>query len=156
VNITATLLIQIIAFVILIWLVNKKLWGPLSTMMEARQKKIEEGLAASEEGKKALEKAGQKADEALQEAKEQAAVVIHQAQQRANDIVEESKQKASEEADRILVSAKSEIEQEAGRAKEDLRKKVSGLVLSGVEQVLKREVKESDHQEILSDLGAKL
>ncbi len=155
-NITATLLIQVLAFVILIWLVNRKLWGPLSSMMEARQKRIEEGLAASDEGKKALERADQKVEEVIKEAKEQAAVVLHQAQQRASDVVEESKQKAADEAARILDSAKAEVEQEMSRAKEELRKSVSGLVVSGVEQILKREVKEADHQEVLSGLSAKL
>ncbi|HID00334.1 MAG TPA: F0F1 ATP synthase subunit B, partial [Piscirickettsiaceae bacterium] len=32
-NINATLLIQIVAFILLIWFVNKVLWGPLTKLM---------------------------------------------------------------------------------------------------------------------------
>jgi hypothetical protein len=65
VSINATLLIQIIAFVLLIWFVNKMLWGPLSKLMEDRQKKIADGLSAAEKGKHELELAEQKAKDVL-------------------------------------------------------------------------------------------
>ena len=62
-NITVTLIPQMIAFILLIWFVNKVLWGPLSQMMEARQKRIADGLAAAEKGKHEQELAEQRAKE---------------------------------------------------------------------------------------------
>ena len=54
-NITLTLFAQMAAFVVLIYFVNRVLWGPMSEMLEARQKRIADGLAAAEKGKEEQE-----------------------------------------------------------------------------------------------------
>ena len=54
-NITVTLFGQIAAFILLIWFVNKVLWGPLNNLLGERQKKIADGLAAAEKGRHELE-----------------------------------------------------------------------------------------------------
>ncbi|WP_024852122.1 F0F1 ATP synthase subunit B [Hydrogenovibrio kuenenii] len=151
-SINATLLIQIIAFVLLIWFVNKVLWGPLSKLMEDRQKKIADGLSAAEKGKHELELAEQKAKEILKDAKSQAQNVLSQAEKRGSEIVEDAKVKAAEEADRIKAAAQAELEQEVSRAREDLRKEVSGLVVEGAEKILKKEVNAATHNDMLEAL----
>ena len=60
-NITVTLIAQMAAFILLIRFVNKVLWGPVSQIMEARQKRIADGLAAAEKGKHDEELAKQRA-----------------------------------------------------------------------------------------------
>ncbi|MBF6058791.1 MULTISPECIES: F0F1 ATP synthase subunit B [Thiomicrorhabdus] len=151
-SINATLLIQIIAFVLLIWFVNKVLWGPLSKLMEERQKKIADGLSAAEKGKHELELAEQKAKEVLKEAKAQAQNVLSQAEKRGSEIVEDAKVKATEEADRIKASAQAEIEQEVSRAREELRKEVAVLAISGAEKILSKEVNAAAHNDMLEAL----
>lgn len=151
-SINATLLIQIIAFILLIWFVNKLLWGPLSRLMEGRQKRIADGLSAAEKGKHELELAEQRAKEVLREAKEQAQNVLSQAEKRGSEIVDDAKIKASEEADRIKASAHAEIQQEVSRAREDLRKEVSALVVSGAEKILHKEVDAAAHSTMLDTL----
>ncbi|MGE4499803.1 F0F1 ATP synthase subunit B [Hydrogenovibrio thermophilus] len=151
-SINATLLIQILAFVLLIWLVNKVLWGPLSKLMEDRQKRIADGLSAAEKGKHELELAEQRAKEVLKEAKAQAQNVLSQAEKRGSEIVEDAKIKASEEADRIKASAQAELEQEVSRAREELRKEVSTLVVSGAEKILNKEVDAAAHNDMLETL----
>ncbi|BBP47102.1 ATP synthase subunit b [Thiosulfatimonas sediminis] len=151
-SINATLLIQIIAFVLLIWFVNKVLWGPLSKLMEERRKKIADGLSAAEKGKHELELAEQKAKEVLKEAKAQAQNVLSQAEKRGSEIVEDAKVKATEEADRIKASAQAEIEQEVSRAREQLRKEVASIAVSGAEKILNKEVNAAAHNDMLEAL----
>ncbi|MDR9498748.1 MAG: F0F1 ATP synthase subunit B [Hydrogenovibrio sp.] len=151
-SINATLLIQIIAFVLLIWFVNKVLWGPLSKLMEDRQKKIADGLSAAEKGKHELELAEKRAKEVLKDAKSQAQTVLSQAEKRGSEIVEDAKIKATEEAERIKQSAQAEIEQEVSRAREELRKEVSALVVDGAEKILKKEVNAATHNDMLESL----
>ena len=97
-SINATLLIQMIAFMLLIWFVNKVLWAPLSKLMEDRQNKIADGLSAAEKGKHELELAEQKAKDVLKDAKTQAQNILGQAEKRGSEIVEDAKVKATEEA----------------------------------------------------------
>ena len=151
-SINATLLIQIIAFVLLIWFVNKVLWGPLSKLMEDRQKKIADGLSAAEKGKHELELAEKRAKDVLKDAKSQAQTVLSQAEKRGSEIVEDAKIKATEEADRIKASAQAEIEQEVSRAREELRKEVSELVVEGAEKILQKEVNPATHNQMLESL----
>lgn len=151
-SINATLLIQIIAFIVLIWFVNKVLWGPLSKLMEDRQKKIADGLSAAEKGKHELELAEQKAKDVLKEAKAQAQNVLSQAEKRGSEIVEDAKVKATEEADRIKATAQAEIEQEVSRAREELRKEVATIAVSGAEKILAKEIDAATHNDMLEAL----
>lgn len=151
-SINATLLIQIIAFLLLIWFVNKLLWGPISKLMEDRQKRINDGLSAAEKGKHELELAEKRAKEVLKDAKLQAQNVLSQAEKRGSEIVEDAKVKAVEEADRIKASAHAELEQEVSRAREELRKDVSSLAVSGAEKILNKEVDAAVHNDMLETL----
>jgi len=152
VSINATLLIQMIAFMLLIWLVNKVLWAPLSKLMEDRQKKIADGLSAAEKGKHELELAEQKAKDVLKDAKTQAQNILGQAEKRGSEIVEDAKVKATEEAGRIKASAQAEIEQEVSRAREGLRKEVASIAISGAEKILGKEVDAAAHNDMLETL----
>lgn len=155
-NITATLLAQIVAFVLLIWFVNKFLWGPLSTMMEARQKRIADGLAAGEKGKKELELAEKRAVDALKDAKAQAAEIMIQAEKRGTEIVEEAKGKAREEGARIVAAANAEIEQEVNRAREEIRGKVAEISVAAAAKIIGREVDAKAHDKLIKDLATQI
>jgi len=156
VNITATLLGQIAAFVLLIWFVNKVLWGPVSQMLEDRQKKIADGLAAGEKGQRELANAEKRAKEILQQAKSKATEIVNQAERRATEIIEEAKHDARVEGQRLVDAAHAEIEQEAQRAREALRGKVAEVALAGASRILKREVDARSHEDILNDLVKQL
>ena len=151
-NITVTLIAQMAAFVLLIWFVNKVLWGPLNALMSERQKRIADGLAAADKGRHELELSEQRALEALQEAKAKAAEIISLSEKRASEIVEEAKDSARAEGERLLAATRSEIEQEYNRAKEDLRARVAEIALAGAEKILKREIDRKAHEQILQDL----
>lgn len=151
-NITATLFGQIVAFILLIWFVNRLLWGPLTALMKEREKRIADGLAAGEKGRHDLELAEKHAKETLQKMKAQSAEILAQAERRANEIVEESKGNARVEGDRIITAAKAEIEQEVNRAKTELRAQVAAIAVAGAEKILGREIDAKAHSEVLSQL----
>ena len=155
-NITVTLIAQVLAFTILIWLVNKYMWGPVSQVLEDRRKKIADGLAASEKGAADMERAEERAKEVLKEAKKQAAEIIAQAKVRDGQMVEEAKAKAVEEAGRVKAAADAELEQEINRAKDGLRTQVSELAIAGASKILGKEIDASTHKDVLDDLVAKL
>jgi len=156
VNITVSLFGQIVAFILLIWFVNKVLWHPLSTMMEDRRKRIAEGLAAGERGRHEQELAEKRAQQVIHEAKEQANEIILQAQRRGNEIVDESKDSARVEGERILISAQAEIEQEANRVKDELRSQVGTIAMAGAAKILDREIDKKAHTDLLKELVSQI
>jgi F-type H+-transporting ATPase subunit b len=156
VNITVTLIAQILAFLLLIWFVNRVMWKPMVGLMEARQKRIADGLAAAERGKQEQAEAEKRATEVLEESKQKAADIIAQAQRRAKEIEEEAKENAKADAERIKTAAEAEIEREVNQAREHLRSQVASIAIAGAEKVLKQQIDASAHDKLLSDLATEI
>ena len=151
-----TLLGQMISFAILIWFTVKFIWPPLMAAIEERQQKIAEGLAAADNAQKNLAQAQDKVNEELKAARSKANEIIEQAHQRANQLIDAAKADAIAEGNRQKALAEAEIEAAANRAKEDLRKQVSALAVSGAEKLLKREIDANAHKALIDDLAAQL
>ena len=155
-NINLTLFAQALAFAGLIWIIATKIWPPLLKAIEERQQKIAEGLAAADNSKVLLEQAEEKVNEELKLARGKANEIIDQAHQRANQIIDQAKNEAVAEAHRQKALAEAEIAAAANRAKEDLRKQVSALAVSGAEKLLKREIDANAHKALIDELAAQL
>ena len=155
-NPNITLLGQMISFAILIWFSVKFIWPPLIKAIEERQQKIAEGLAAADNAQKNLAQADAKVADELKAARAKANEIIEQAHQRANALIDAAKADAIAEGARQKALAEAEIEAAANRAKEDLRKQVSALAVSGAEKLLKREIDANAHRALIDDLAAQL
>ena len=155
-NVTATLIGQILTFMVFVWFMKAFLWEPVLNMLEERKKRIAEGLEAAERGQHAKELAEQRAKDRLQEARQESAEIINQAQKRASEIIEEAKSGARQEGERIKSLAQEEIEQEINRAKEKLRHQVAAIAVSGAERVLAKEIDAKAHSAALDELAAQI
>ena len=152
----ATLIGNLIAFVVFVVFCMKYVWPPIIGAIEDRQKKIADGLAASEEGEKALEVAQVEVDAQLKDAKSQAADIIEQAKKRGSTIVDEETQRGHSEREKIIAQGHSEIEAERNRTKEELRKQVAALAVAGAEKILEREIDAAAQSDIVAKLVAEL
>ena len=155
-NINATLIGETIAFIIFVLFCMKYVWPPIMGAIEDRQKKIADGLAASERAEKDLQLAQEKATEQLKEAKAQASDIIEQAKKRGSQIVDEETQRGHQEREKIIAQGQAEIDAERNRAKEELRKQVATLAIAGAEKILSKEIDEAAHSDILDKLVAEL
>ena len=151
-----TLLGQALSFAILIWFTAKYIWPPLMAVIEERQQRIAEGLAAADRSQKDLAQTQDKVNESLKEARVKANEIIEQAHQRATQVIDQAKNDAISEGDRQKALAQSEIDASTNRAREDLRKQVSVLAVSGAEKLLRREIDASAHKALLDELAAQL
>jgi len=155
-NLNLTLFAQALAFAGLIWLIATKIWPPLLKAIEERQQKIAEGLAAADRSQKDLAQAQDKVNELLKEARAKANEIIDQAHARANQIVDAAREEAVAEANRQKAAAQAEIQAAATRAREELRKQVSVLAVSGAEKLLHREINAEAHKALLDELAAEI
>jgi len=156
VNLNATLIGQMVAFVIFIYLPQRFVWPPIVAAMAERTRRIADGLQAADKAEKDLELAKHKVVEQLTSAKKEAATIIDQANKRAIEIVEEAKEKARLEGDRLKASAQAEIDQATSRAREELRAKVVTLALAGAEKILESSIDQNAHTELVNKLAAEL
>jgi len=156
VNVTLTLIGQMGTFAVLVWFVMKFLWTPILKVMEDRETRISDGLAAAERGQHEKELAEKAAVEHLREAKEQAKDIITQANKRAEEIVEGAKNDGRDEGERMKAAAQADIEQQTNLAREALRADVVRLALVGAERILATEVDADAHNAALQKLAAEL
>ncbi len=155
-NINLTLIIQMIVFLLLVFVTMSYIWPPLMRAVEERQKKIAQGLAAADRGEQELQQARQGAEAILREARERAGQIIDQAQHRANDILEEARSSAGQEGQRLVASAQQQIGLEASRAREALRREVGEIVVAAASKLLEREIDASAHRDLIDQLAAQI
>ncbi len=155
-SITATLIIQIIVFVILVGFTMKFVWPPISSALDQRAQKIREGLSAADTAKTELAAANQRIESQLSSARTDAAQRLADAERLAHSMVEEAKGRATEEGTRIVAAARAEATQESLKARESLREEVAALAVKGAEQILRREVDAKVHADLLSRLQTEL
>jgi F-type H+-transporting ATPase subunit b len=155
-DLALTLVIQGVVFFLVAWGVMKFIWPTIIEMIEARQKKIAEGLAAASKGEKELDEAEARSKEIIREARDRAAQIVDQASKRSNEIVEEAKGTATGEAQRLVAQAHDEVARETTRAREGLRQEVGKLAVEGASRLLGREIDAKAHAELLDKLAAEV
>jgi F-type H+-transporting ATPase subunit b len=155
-SITATFIIQMIVFLILVGFTMKYIWPPITAALDARARKIADGLSAADKAKAELAQANQRVEQQLAAARNDAAKRLADAERLAQSMVEEAKGRASAEGAKIVAAAKAEAEQEANKAREALRDQVAALAVKGAEQILRKEVNPAVHADLLGRLKAEL
>ncbi|MDH0865714.1 F0F1 ATP synthase subunit B [Mitsuaria sp. GD03876] len=155
-NINASLFIQWIPFIVLVFVTMKFIWPPIVKALDERADKIRTGLAAADQAKAELANANKKVDEQLAQTRNETTKLLSDAEKRGVAIVDEAKKRAEDEAAKIIAAAKAEAEQQSVRAREALREQVAALAVKGAEQILQREVNASVHAELLNRLKTEL
>jgi F-type H+-transporting ATPase subunit b len=156
VSINATLFIQAIVFLILVWFTMKFVWPPIAKALDERAQKIAAGLAAAEKAKAELASANQRVEQQLVKSRNETSTLLADAERRAQQIVEEAKGRATVEGDKIVAAAHAEAEQQSVRAREALREQVAALAVKGAEQILRKEVDAGVHADLLARLKTEL
>jgi F-type H+-transporting ATPase subunit b len=156
VNLNATILAQMLIFAIVIWVAMKFLWPEITGSIQARARRIAEGLAAAERGQKDLVAAEARVEELVKAARERALAMENQAQARANQIVETAKQTAQSEAARVLEAAQAQVALDTQKARDALRGQVAALAVSGAEKIIGREIDAKAHAQLLDKLSASI
>ena len=155
-NINATLIAQLIVFLILVGFTMKYVWPPIVKALDERAQKIADGLSAADKAKADLAVANKRVEEQLSSARNDAAQRLADAERLAHSMVEDAKSRAIEEGAKIVAAARAEAEQESIKVREALREQVATLVVRGAEQILRREVDARVHAELLGRLKVEL
>ncbi len=148
-SIDLTFIGQILVFLTMVVLLWKNLYGPLNDAMEARTKKIAEGLAAADAGKEAKSRAEAEIDVQLKEARAKAQEIVAAAEKRAAELSEEAVTKARVSAQQIAESARGEVEAEVNRARQSLRQEVAAIAMLAAENVIGEELDAKRHAKLI-------
>lgn len=151
-NIGLTLIFQAVIFLALVVLLKKYLYGPMTDLMEARSRKIAEGLAAADAGKEAKAQAEAEIAEQLKEARAKATEIIAAAEKRAAEISEGAVNKSRIEAQQIVDAAREEVDAELNRARQTLRGEVADIAMLAAGRVIEEELDAKRHAELVDGM----
>ena len=155
-NLNATLFAQLVVFFILGWFTMRFVWPPIIRAIDERTNKIASGLEFADKTQAEFKNAEAKIEEDLKKARLEIKSRLQESEKKAAEIIEEAKTTATQEASSIIDNAKKEAETEIIKLREELRKDVAALAIHGAEEILKREIDEKSHAEILKRLETEL
>jgi F-type H+-transporting ATPase subunit b len=158
INLNMTLLVQMVNFLILIVLLQRFLYKPLTQFLATRADGIKRSLEEAKAAREAAAKAQQEYEARIAATRREAAALRESAVRE----VEEERQRllkvSRDEAARLLTEAKAQIEQEVKRAKAELRAEVVGLSLGVAERLIGRSLTTEDDrrlaEQVVQEIGA--
>lgn len=134
------LLLQGVAFLILVWFLSKFVYPYLIRAIDERQEKIEQGTKAAEAAQEKAEKAEADVNKMFKEARAQADSIVATAHKEATAMVEDAENKAKKRADHIVSEAKAQLDQDVAAARLALKSETAELVALATEQIVKEKV----------------
>ena len=156
INLNMTLLVQVVNFLILIVLLHRFLYKPLTQFLATRADGIRRSLDEAKAAREAAAKAQKEYEGQIAATRREAAAL----RETALKEVEEERQrllKASrDEANRLVTEARTQIEQEVKRAKAELRAEVVGLSLQVSERLISRSLTPDDHRRLAEEVAQEI
>lgn len=130
------LVLQGIAFLILVGLFGKYVYPVLIRAIDKRQEQIEAGTKASEEAQKRANEAEAAVEKQMKEARKQADDIVATAHKEAGDMVAQAEKRAETKAEHIVAEAKASLENDVTAARTALRKETTQLVAAATEKII--------------------
>jgi len=122
------LILQIIAFLLLVWLLGKFVYPWLMKQVDERQEAIEATAKAAEAAQEKAEAASAEVEKALRTARREAADIVATAKAEAVQMNEKAEKTAKARAERIVAEAREELAKDIAGAKKTLEKDTLQLV----------------------------
>jgi F-type H+-transporting ATPase subunit b len=147
---------SLLVFLALLAVLYALAWKPLMKGLDLREQlisgQVEEARAASEQAAAKLKEYEAK----LAEAAVQAQDMVVQAKRDAEHVAERIKTEAQSNAERLLDRARSEIETAKQSALSELSLKSTDIAFGLARKVIGRELKTSDHEQLIKDALGRL
>jgi F-type H+-transporting ATPase subunit b len=150
-EINATFVVEIIAFVVMVLVLGKYAYPRIMRVAEDRQRRIEEGVKAAEESKQRLAEVQQDVQRTLEEARGQAREIISRAHRDAAGEAEEVRIKGRADAEAVVRQAQEEIRAERDRAIQELRAEMSSLIVDAAGRLIGQTLDQRAHQRLIDE-----
>src|ERR1700681_3853738 len=152
----ATLIVEVVAFLIVLGVIGRYVLPVLNKTLEERQEQIRTPLEAAEKARIEAAEASAQRQETLDEARRQAREIVAQANKAAERISAQAEEWRRQEYDRRVSRAEAEIAAARHRAVDEVSSKVGALVISVARQVIGREIDASSHRALIDEAVAAL
>jgi F-type H+-transporting ATPase subunit b len=143
---------QLVNFGIVLLILWKWVFKPVSGALAARQHKIEESVKKAEEIERARRESEIETERELAKARVQVEKLLNEARDHAESLKTETGVAARAEADRILKEARSKLTAEREQMFSELRAEVAGLTVLATEKLIKQKIDGNKDRELIESL----
>jgi F-type H+-transporting ATPase subunit b len=144
------ILSQIVAFLIMVWVLKRFAWKPLLSLMEERKNRIQGEFDAIEEEKNQIENLKLTYAEKLKEIDALAKAKMQEEIDRGRQISQEIEEEAHREASVILEKARKGAEKEVADAKAELKDYIVNLTLTATEKIIEEGLDRDKYKKLIA------
>lgn len=139
-TVNLTFIINIIQFLILVWILNRILYRPVLRFINKRRGKIENLEEEAKRYKNEAQSLNEKRHNLLEEARKKHRDILEKARREGEKIKQEKLKEAKQEARKIIERAEAELEAEEDIIRQQIQKEIRKNALLSASKVLGREV----------------
>ena len=146
----------LVAFGILLWLLNKLAFPRIAENLDKRQRAIEESIEAAETTKKEADELLAEYRQRLTDARHQAEEIVARARKAGEVHERESLEEAKKQREELMAQTRRDIESETRRAIQEIRNEVADLTVLATEKVTRKSLTEDDQQRLVEEALSEL
>ena len=155
-ELNATLIAQIINFLILLFLLTKVAWKPLLQAIEERRNRISSDLESAERNRNEAAQMKAEYQRLMQDARVEAQSVVEKATRLAEQTKNEILTEARNEHERLLKTAQEQITRERQQALDEIRNEVVAISIAAATKVIEQNMNTDVNAKLVSDFIQKL
>jgi F-type H+-transporting ATPase subunit b len=148
-QVNATLLLEFVAFLVMLWILARWVYPRVMRAAESRQRQIAEQLEGAEKARKQAEERLRQSEQTVDEARAEAQRIIEAGRRSGEQAGLQAKERAEEEAKRILEQARRDSEAERQRALQEVRATIADLVVNATQRVLGESLDGDRHKKLI-------
>ncbi len=146
------LLWQLAAFVLLLVVLRKYAFGPVTRILDERASRIRSSIETAERVQREMQEMEQRSRQLLEDSRRQGQQIVQQAQQAADRIQTTAQDQAKIQANEIVARSQVDIDRAKNEAMEDLRHQVADLAIAAASRVVRRELDSKTHVQLINDV----
>ena len=139
----------IVTFLIVLFILKWKAWGPLMSALDKREKDIKNALSAADRAKENAEKASQDYEELIKKAHSESQQIISDSKISGEKVKNEIESAAKEKAEEMVGKAKIQIEAESQKAIQEIKSLVVDLSIEAATKILEKNLDSEDNRKLV-------
>ncbi|HWE68256.1 MAG TPA: F0F1 ATP synthase subunit B [Acidimicrobiales bacterium] len=144
-------IVEVVVFVVLTYLIGRKVGPFIKTAMEKTQEKIRVSLEAADQAAADAAAVDDERHHKLEEARQSAQEILAQANRTAEAVRTGAQARGQSDYDRIVGGAEVEVALARQRAVEEAANRLGQIVMDLVENVISREVSAEAHHDLIEE-----
>jgi F-type H+-transporting ATPase subunit b len=143
--------VQLVAFLVFIWLLWRFAVGPIVKVLDDRQNTIRESMASAERMQQELKDTSARNEEVLLQARREAQEIVAGARQNGEQLLARAREEANAQAETYLTRAQETLRQETEQARVQLRNEVADIATLAAGRIIRKELDPQAQRQLIEE-----